>query len=132
MRISDWSSDVCSSDLHKTKITTVAIAIQAVAGVFTAPVAPDDLIAVGSVTNGEDIIQAEDPTMTGSIWNSARIYLGKTATDGFTLPLRGPGGAPPPAAGDWVPRRVFQAGGWAAVGIASPIPGTAPPGATPP
>src|SRR3546814_5996743 len=92
MRISDWSSDVCSSDLHKTKITTVAIAIQAVAGVFTAPVAPDDLIAVGSVTNGEDIIQAEDPTMTGSIRNSARTYLGKTANVGFTLPLRGPGG----------------------------------------
>src|SRR3546814_6777347 len=98
---------------HKTKITTVAIAIQAVAGVFTAPVAPDDLIAVGSVTNGEDIIQAEDPTMTGSIWNSARIYLGKTANVGFTLPLRGPGGASPPAAGEWVPGRVFQAGGWA-------------------
>src|SRR3546814_6332986 len=125
MRISDWSSDVCSSDLHKTKITTVAIAIQAVAGVFTAPVAPDDLIAVGSVTNGEDIIQAEDPTMTGSIWNSARIYLGKTANVGFTLPLRGPGGASPPAAGEWVPGRVFQAGGWAEVVTAAPITGTA-------
>src|SRR3546814_12927208 len=97
MRISDWSSDVCSSDL----------------------------IAVGSVTNGEDIIQAEDPTMTGSIWNSARIYLGKTANVGFTLPLRGPGGASPPAAGDWVPGRVFQAGGWAAGVTAAQITGPA-------
>src|SRR3546814_12894260 len=94
MRISDWSSDVCSSDLHKTKITTVAIAIQAVAGVFTAPVAPDDLIAVGSVTNGEDLIQAEDQTMTGQIWTSARIYHGITATACLPLSLRAPRGAP--------------------------------------
>src|SRR3546814_6914857 len=63
--------------------------------------------------------------MTGSIWNSARIYLGKTANVGFTLPLRGPGGASPPAAGEWVPGRVFQAGGWAEVVTAAPITGTA-------
>src|SRR3546814_20972731 len=81
--------------IHQTKITQWGLPIQAVAGVFTSPVAPDDVIAVGSVTNGEDIIQDEDPTMTGSIWNSARIYLGKTPNVGFTLPLRGPGGASP-------------------------------------
>src|SRR3546814_7753829 len=68
---------------------------------------------------------AEDPTRIGSIWNSARSYLGKTANVGFTLPLRGPGGASPPAAGEWLPGRVFQAGGWAEVVTAAPITGTA-------
>src|SRR3546814_15167754 len=68
---------------------------------------------------------AEDPTRIGSIWNSARSYLGKTANVGFTLPLRGPGGASPPAAGEWVPSRVFQAGGWAEVVTAAPITGPA-------
>ena len=110
---------------HKTRITTVAIAIQAVAGVFTTPSAPDDLIAVGSVTNGEDMIQAEDPTLTGSVWSAARIYLGKTGNIGFTLPLRGPGGAAPPAASEWVPGRVFQSAGFAEVINAAAITGTA-------
>lgn len=115
---------------HKTKITTVAIAIQTVAGVFTTPTAPADLIAVGSVTNGEDQIQAEDPTMTGSVWNAARIHLGKTGNLGFTMPLRGPGGVAPPAANAWVPGRVLQSAGFAEVINPTPISGTAAAGGT--
>ena len=38
---------------HKSRILAMAIAIQPTPGVFNAPSAPDDLIAVGTVTNGK-------------------------------------------------------------------------------
>lgn len=115
---------------HKTRVTAMAIAIQAVAGVFTAPVAPADLIAVGTPTNGDDIIQADDPTATGSVWASPRIFLGRTSNAGATLPLRGPGGAAPPAANEWVPGRILQACGFAEIVTAAPITGVAQAGGT--
>lgn len=100
---------------HRAKIAACAIAIQAVAGAFTAPVAPADLIAVSGLTNGDEMISAADPTLSGAIWDVARIYLGRTSTVGFTIPLRGPGGAAPPAAGAWVPGRAIRAAGFSEV-----------------
>ena len=100
---------------HKSRILAMAIAIQPTPGVFNAPSAPDDLIAVGTVTNGEDIISADDPTATGSVWQAPRIYLGETGNAGATAPLRGPGGTAPPAQNEWVLGRVLQAAGFAEV-----------------
>lgn len=99
---------------HKSRVVAVGIAIQAVAGVFTAPSA-SDLVPVSPPTNSEEIISTEDPTATGSVWQAPRIYLGKTGTISFTAPLRGPGGSAPFAANAWPLGRVFQSAGWAEV-----------------
>lgn len=97
---------------HKARIVAMAIAIQSGAGVFVQPNTTTDLIGVASPTNTHDPVTAEDPTATGTAWESNRVYLGKVATLGASLPLRGPGGAAPPASNAWVPGRVLQAGGF--------------------
>lgn len=105
---------------HKSRVTAMAIAIQPVGGVFTAPTA-NDLIPVSPPTNGDDIVSAEDPTATGSVWAAPRVYLGRTSNAGATMALRGPGGAAPPAANAWVPGRVLQAAGFTEVRLAAAI-----------
>jgi hypothetical protein len=105
---------------HKSRVVAMAVAIQAVAGAFTAPT-DADLIPVAPPTNSEDIIQAEDPTATGTVHAAPRIYLGKTGSAGATAPLRGPGGAAVFAAGGWPLGRVLQAAGFAEVINAAPI-----------
>lgn len=100
---------------HKSRVVAVAIAIQTVAGVFTVPAAPADLVPVAPPTNSEEIISTEDPTATGSVHTAPRIYLGKTATISAQAPMRGPGGTEPPAANAWPLGRVLQAAGFAEV-----------------
>ncbi len=97
---------------HKSRVVAVAIAIQPGPGQFTKPNVNTDLLAVGSVTNTHAIESAEDPTATGTAFESNRVYLGKNATLGGTIPLRGPGGNAPPVATAWVPGRLLQAGGF--------------------
>lgn len=99
---------------HKARIFAMAIAIQPVAGVFTAPTLAG-LLPVASPTFSIEAITADDPTATGSVWDNARVYLGKTVTAGGTYPLRGPGGASPPAANGWPFGLVLQSGGWAEI-----------------
>ena len=115
---------------HRSAVVAMAIAIQPVAGVFTAPAAPADLIAVSVPNNNFESITADDPTATGAIWRNRRIYLGRRGTAGATIPLRGPGGAAPPAANAWVPGRVFQSAGFAEVINAAPIAGVTQAGST--
>ena len=99
---------------HKSRVVAMAIAIQGVAGVFTAPTSAD-IVPVAPPTNNEEATTAEDPTATGSVHQAARIYLGKTATVSANAPLRGPGGAAPFAAGAWPLGRVLQATGFAEI-----------------
>lgn len=105
---------------HKSRIVAMAVAIQAGAGVFNQPNTTTDLMGVSSPTNTHEAVTAEDPTATGTAWESNRVYLGKTATIGGTVPLRGPGGAAPPALNEWVPGRWLQAGGFAETRKAAP------------
>lgn len=100
---------------HKSRIVAMSVAIQPAQGQFVQPNRTTDLIAVSAPTNTHEIVSAEDPTATGSGWESNRVYLGKTATLGFTIPLRGPGGVAPPAANAWTPGRILQSGGWAEI-----------------
>lgn len=109
---------------HKSRVVALAVAIQSVAGTFTTPTSAD-IIPVAPPTNSEDMVSVDDPTATGSIWNSPRVFLGKTATIGATAPLRGPGGVTPPAANAWPLGRVLQAAGYAEVRTAAAITGTA-------
>ncbi len=114
---------------HKSRVVAMAIAIQTVAGTFTTPTSAD-IVPVAPPTNGEDLISTDDPTATGSVWASPRIYLGKTASISATAPLRGPGGAAPFAANAWPLGRVFQAAGFAEVRTATAIAGVLVAGST--
>lgn len=100
---------------HRSRVLAMAFAVQTGAGVFNQPSSATDLIGVSNVTNTVASVETADPTVTGAIWDANRVYLGKTATIGGTIPLRGPGGAAPPALGTWVPGRILQSGGWAEV-----------------
>ena len=114
---------------HKTRVVAFAVAIQAVAGIFTPPTAAD-IVPVSPPTNSEDIVSTEDPTATGSVWNAARVYLGKTGSAGATMPLRGPGGAAPFAANAWPAGRILQAAGFAEVRTQTAITGSTVAGST--
>src|SRR5689334_21360773 len=114
---------------HKSRVVALAIAIQSVAGTFTTPTTAD-IIPVSPPTNGEDIVSSDDPTATGSIWTSPRVFLGKTATVSATAPLRGPGGTTPPALNAWPLGRVLQAAGFAEVRTAAAITGSTQAGST--
>lgn len=114
---------------HKSRIVAMAVAIQAVPGVFTTPTSAD-IIPVAPPTNGEDLVSTEDPTATGSVWDAPRVYLGKTGNVGATAPLRGPGGGAPFAANAWPLGRVLQASGWAEIRTAAAIAGVTQAGST--
>ena len=105
---------------HRSRVVAMAIAIQPTAGVFAAPNTTTDLMAVSVPNNSFEAITADDPTATGAIWASPRVFLGKTGTAGATFPMRGPGGVAPPAANVWVPGRVLQSAGWSEVILATP------------
>ena len=109
---------------HKSRIVAVAIAIQSTPGTFAAPNTTSDLIACAPPQNQEEIISAEDPTATGTIWQQPRVFLGKTMTATVTIPLRGPGGSSPPAANAWPVGRLLQAGGCAEIRVATDITST--------
>lgn len=114
---------------HRSRVVAMAVAIQAVANTFTAPTAAD-IMAVSVPANNYEALTADDPTATGAIWSSRRIYLGKTGTAGATYPLRGPGGAGPPLANAFVPGRIFLSAGWTEIRNPAPINGVFQAGST--
>jgi hypothetical protein len=115
---------------QRSKVLAVAFAIQSVQGTFVQPNTTTDLLAVANATNTHDVIEADDPTATGAIWDAPKVYLGQTATIGGSIPLRGPGGASPPAANGWAPGRILQAGGWAEIRKATSSTGAVVAGST--
>lgn len=115
---------------QRSRVLAMAFAVQVASGSFVQPAAATDLLAVANATNTNEPLTADDPTATGSIWDSPPVRLGKRATLGGTIPLRGPGGASPPAAGAWVPGRILVSGGWSETRNAAPIAGTLQAGST--
>lgn len=105
---------------HKSRVTAMSVAIQAGQGQFVQPNRTTDLIAVSAPTNTHEITSTEDPTATGTVWESNRIILGETATLGATIPLRGPGGLAPPALNTWPVGRLLQSGGFTEIRKAAP------------
>lgn len=100
---------------HRSRVIAMAVALQAQSGQFVQPDRQADLIAVSNITNTHEALTTQDNTATGSIWEGNRIVLGKSATIGATIPLRGPGGAAPPAANAWPQGRIIQSAGWAEI-----------------
>lgn len=100
---------------HKSRIVAMSVAIQAGQGQFSQPNRTTDLIAVSAPTNTHESISADDPTASGTTWESNRILLGQSATLGATIPLRGPGDVAPPALNAWPVGRVLQSAGFAEI-----------------
>ncbi len=115
---------------HKSRVVAMGVVIQPVAGTFLAPNRTTDLIPISPPTNGSDIVSADDPTATGTIWASPRIFLGETSTAGATAALRGPPGGVLPAANAWPIGRILQAAGFAELINAADIPGSLIAGST--
>jgi len=116
---------------QRSRVLAMAFAIQVGgSGAFVQPAAATDLLAVANATNTNEPLTADDPTATGAVWDSPPVRLGKRATIGGTVPLRGPGGATPPASGGYVPGRILVAGGWSETRNAAPINGTLQAGST--
>lgn len=115
---------------HRSRIVAMAVAIQSAVGTFVQPSAATDLMAVSNPTNANAIVSADDPTATGAVWESGRVFFGKQSTVGATFPIRGPGGVAPPAANAWVPGRIFQAAGWAEIRKATSSSGVLAAGST--
>jgi hypothetical protein len=113
----------------KENVTSLGVTIQPTAGVYNEPTLAD-LIAVSQPDNGSDAITAEDATLTGAVWNAPRQFLGTRGRAGATFSMRGPGGAVPPGAGEWVPGRILQATGFTEVINSAAITGTATGGST--
>jgi hypothetical protein len=107
---------------HRDNIVAIGVALQVSAGVFVAPGAAD-LMGVANIGNTRDPITADDPTVTGTVWNANRILIGKSGSVNFNFPIRGPGGVAPPAGDEWPMGRVLQAAGWAEIVNAAAIVG---------
>lgn len=99
---------------HRENVAAIGVAKQVTPGTFVAPGA-DDIMGVANISNTRDPITTEDPTQTGTVWAANRIVLGKNGTVGFNFPVRGPGGAAPPAADEWPMGRVLQGLGMAEI-----------------
>jgi hypothetical protein len=98
---------------HRSRIAIVGIAIQPTPGTFVQP-GVNDLLAVSAPANADEMISADDPTLTGGMFASPRVYLGRVGTAGATFPLRGFSGALPAAnANVW--GRILQAFGFAEI-----------------
>lgn len=98
---------------HREKVGAMSIVLQPTPGTFAGPGTTTDLIPVASLDNGSDVISAQDPTLTGAIWEPNRIFLGESGNIGGNIPLRGPGGATPPALNAWPVGLLLQAAGFA-------------------
>lgn len=96
----------------KERISALGVTIQPTPGTFNAPNTTTDLLPIETPDDGYDMISADDPTLTGAIWATPRVFLGKRGRAGATARLRGPGGTAPPAANAFVLGRILQAAGF--------------------
>jgi hypothetical protein len=109
--------------------TAFALTLQPTPGQYNEPTTAD-LLGIYSPDNGSEAITGEDATLTGSVWNAPRIFLGRRGRAGATAALRGPGGSAPPGAGAFVLGRILQMAGFTEVINSAAITGTAAGGST--
>jgi hypothetical protein len=88
--------------------TAVAITVQSVAGTFNAPTT-SDLTPCANASLNLAGVTTTNPEYTGTVQQNGDIVTGKTVSISFTVLLRPPGGAAPPAAGAFIPGRILRA-----------------------
>lgn len=89
--------------------TAVAIAIQATAGVFTAPIQPADLMPVSQLRLQIDGVTIASDEYTGSPIRNGDNVAGKRVSLSYRVKARPPGGSDVPAANAFLLGRVLQA-----------------------
>lgn len=89
--------------------TAIALAIQSVAGTFTTPSQPADLLPISNLRMPIEGVTTPNDEYTGSPVKNADAVAGRRASISFNVKLRTPGGATPPAANAFVMGRILQA-----------------------
>ena len=106
----------------KSNNTALAIAIQSVVDTFTTPVQPDALMPVSNLSLDIQGVTIGNDEYTGSPFKNADAVAGKKATLSYTVKLRPPGGATPPAANAFLLGLILQAAKMTEVRTATAIP----------
>lgn len=102
--------------------SSVALVIETTPGTFLAPNTTTDLLQAADLKVAVNGLTVEVNEYTGSIHRPGPVVLGATIDVTMKIYLRGPGGASPPAAGVWVPGRIFRAAAFTEVVQATAIP----------
>lgn len=102
--------------------TALALAIQSVAGTFTTPTQPADLLPISNLRMPIEGVTLPNDEYTGSPIKNADAVAGRRVSVSFNVKLRTPGGASPPAANAFVLGRILQAAKMTEVVTASHIP----------
>lgn len=90
----------------------MAVAVQADSVTRAAIATPGDLVPFANLRSNPDTFTLTNPEATGSVHRPGDAVLGRAANDTFDIIMRGPGGAAPPAANDYVPGRIMRAAGF--------------------
>jgi hypothetical protein len=108
------------SNLLSTK-TALAIAVQADSTTRATITAPADLLPHANQRTTNESFTVANPEYTGSIHTVGDAVLGRSAGASFDVMMRGPGGVAPPAAGTYVPGRIWRAAGFEEIIFATPL-----------
>jgi len=105
----------------RSSIFSLALAVQADAETRATIVNAYDLYPVANLRPGGQSFTLDNPESIGSVHRPGAAILGREANDAFDFIMRGPGGAAPPAADEWVPGRILRATGFAEIVFSTPI-----------
>jgi hypothetical protein len=99
------------ANLLSTK-TALAIGVQADAVTRATIDTATDLLPHANQRSANESFTVANPEYTGSIHTVGDAVLGRAAGVSFDVMMRGPGGSAPPAAGVYVPGRIWRAAGF--------------------
>jgi len=104
--------------------TVLGITVQASAGTYNAP-GVSDCYPIANLRPTINGVKVTNPEYSGTVHKPGDAIVGKKVSLSFQMVVRGPGGATPPAAGDWIPGRLLRAVGFTEVVTAAAIPAAA-------
>ncbi|MGF7152615.1 hypothetical protein [Novosphingobium gossypii] len=107
---------------RKTNKTALAVKMQAAQGVFSAPSALTDMIAISNLQFSIAGVTVQNAEYTGTIHKNGDDVAGKTVSGSFNIYLRPPGGADVPAADGYIPGRFLKAAKFSEVRTTAAIP----------
>ena len=105
--------------------TAIAIKTQSAAGTFTQPSSSTDTYPCANVRPSIETITGQNPEYLGTIHRPGDIVFGSRASLTFQTVLRSPGGSSPPAAGAFIPGRLFTAAGFTENILSTAVPASA-------
>lgn len=104
--------------------TAIALVVQGAAGAYSAPTNAD-LYPCANARLELAGVTVANPEYTGSVQQNGDFVAGKTVSLTFSMMLRPPGGAAPPAAGAYIPGRVLRGAKFTENVVSAAIPAVA-------